>query len=136
VFDIGFAELLLVAIVGLLVLGPERLPVAVRTVSLWLRQLRRSFNSIKSEIERELNAEEFKQQLHNDAILESFRDAGEDLKESLKGINEELPDTPYDVSDILSAHSADTVSQSDESPAEPSPTTSSPAEKLPTESSQ
>jgi sec-independent protein translocase protein TatB len=136
VFDIGFAELLLVAIVGLLVLGPERLPVAVRTVSLWLRQLRRSFNSIKSEIERELNAEEFKQQLHNDAILESFRDAGADLKESLNGIGEELPDTPYDVSDILSAHSADKVSQPDESTTEVPPPSDSPVEELPTPSSQ
>jgi sec-independent protein translocase protein TatB len=136
VFDIGFAELLLVAIVGLLVLGPERLPVAVRTVSLWLRQLRRSFNSIKSEIERELNAEEFKQQLHNDTILESFRDAGADLKESLNGIGEELPDTPYDVSDILSAHSADKVSQPDESTTEVPPPSDSPVEELPTPSSQ
>ncbi|MFT5483922.1 MAG: sec-independent protein translocase protein TatB [Halieaceae bacterium] len=135
-FDIGFAELLLVAIVGLLVLGPERLPVAVRTVSLWLRQLRRSFNSIKSEIERELNAEEFKQQLHNDTILESFRDAGADLKESLNGIGEELPDTPYDVSDILSAHSADKVSQPDESTTEVPPPSDSPVEELPTPSSQ
>jgi sec-independent protein translocase protein TatB len=100
-FDMGFAELLLIGVVGLLVLGPERLPVAVRTVSMWLRQLRRSFNSIKSEIEREINAEELKQQIHNDTLMESFREAGDDLKESLDQIEGELPDTPYDVSDIL-----------------------------------
>ena len=39
-FDIGFAELLLIAVLGLLVLGPERLPTAVRTISLWLGRLR------------------------------------------------------------------------------------------------
>ena len=40
-FDIGFAELLLIAVVGLLVIGPERLPSAIRTTSLWLGRLRR-----------------------------------------------------------------------------------------------
>ena len=97
----GFAELLLIGVVGLLVLGPERLPIAVRTVSLWIRQLRRSFNSIKSDIEREMNAEEFKQQLHNDAVMESFREAGENLQQSLDEIEREIPDTPYDISDIV-----------------------------------
>ena len=49
-FDIGFAELLLVSVVGLLVLGPERLPGAIRTISLWLGKLRRSFNSVRAEV--------------------------------------------------------------------------------------
>ena len=63
-FDIGFTELLLVSIVGLLVLGPERLPGAIRTGSLWLGQLRRSFNNIRTEIEREINAEDIKREIH------------------------------------------------------------------------
>ncbi len=97
----GFAELLLIGVVGLLVLGPERLPVAVRTVTLWMRQLRRSFNSIKADIERELNADELKQQMHNDALMASFREAGENLQESLDEIERELPDAQYDISDIV-----------------------------------
>ncbi|MCY3639500.1 MAG: Sec-independent protein translocase protein TatB, partial [Gammaproteobacteria bacterium] len=43
-FDIGFPELMLVAIVGLLVIGPNRLPEALRTLGLWLGRMRRSFN--------------------------------------------------------------------------------------------
>ena len=44
-FDIGFAELIIIGIVALLVIGPERLPGAVRTASLWINRIRRGFNS-------------------------------------------------------------------------------------------
>lgn len=83
-FDIGFTELILVSIVGLLVLGPERLPGAIRTVSLWLGRLRRSFNSIRAEIEREINAEEIKQDLHNEAVMQSLKEAEADLRQGLE----------------------------------------------------
>ena len=73
-FDIGFAELLLVALVALLVLGPERLPGAVRTASLWIGRLKRSFGAIKAEVEREIGADEIRRQLHNERILELERE--------------------------------------------------------------
>lgn len=69
-FDIGFTELLLVALVGLLVLGPERLPGAVRTTGLWIGRAKRSFSNIKAEVEREIGADEIRRQLHNEHILE------------------------------------------------------------------
>lgn len=59
-FDIGFFELLVVGVVALLVLGPERLPVAARTCGLWLGRVRRSLTSIQSEIREELRMEELK----------------------------------------------------------------------------
>jgi sec-independent protein translocase protein TatB len=99
-FDIGFAELLLVSIVGLLVLGPERLPVAIRTISLWLGKFRRSFNSIRSEIERELNTDEIKREIHNDAVMQSLKAAEQDLKSAGQDIQNALPETPYDISDL------------------------------------
>ena len=61
-FDIGFTELLLVGLVALVVLGPERLPGAVRTASLWIGRIKRSFNSIKAEVEREIGADEIRRQ--------------------------------------------------------------------------
>lgn len=73
-FDIGFAELLLIAVVGLLVIGPEQLPGTIRTISLWLGRLRRSFNEIKSDIEREIGADDIKRQLHNETILKELED--------------------------------------------------------------
>lgn len=73
-FDIGFAELLVLAVVGLLVIGPEQLPGTIRTISLWLGRLRRSFNDIKSDIEREIGADDIKRQLHNESILKELED--------------------------------------------------------------
>lgn len=74
-FGIGFSELLLVGLVALLVLGPERLPGAVRTAGLWIGRLKRSFNAIKTEVERELGADEIRRQLHNEHILQMEQDA-------------------------------------------------------------
>jgi sec-independent protein translocase protein TatB len=99
-FDIGFTELLLVSIVGLLVLGPERLPGAIRTGSLWLRKARSSFNDIRTEIERELNVDELKKDVHNNAIMRNLKSAEQDLRSSLS-------DTPYDVSDTKPPPAAD-----------------------------
>ncbi|MBA1241254.1 Sec-independent protein translocase protein TatB [Pseudomonas japonica] len=74
-FGISFSELLLVGLVALLVLGPERLPGAARTAGLWIGRLKRSFNSIKTEIERELGADEIRRQLHNEHILSLEQEA-------------------------------------------------------------
>ena len=79
-FDIGFSELLLVGLVALLVLGPERLPVAARMAGLWIGRLKRSFNSIKSEVERELGADEIRRQLHNENIMQLERDMKKDIR--------------------------------------------------------
>jgi sec-independent protein translocase protein TatB len=59
-FGISFSELLLVGLVALLVLGPERLPGAARTAGLWVGRLKRSFNAIKQEVEREIGADEIR----------------------------------------------------------------------------
>ncbi len=68
-FGVSFGELLLVGLVALLVLGPERLPGAARTAGLWIGRLKRSFNAIKTEVEREIGADEIRRQLHNEHIL-------------------------------------------------------------------
>ncbi|MCO7594301.1 MULTISPECIES: Sec-independent protein translocase protein TatB [Pseudomonas] len=74
-FGISFGELLLVGLVALLVLGPERLPGAARTAGLWIGRLKRSFNSIKMEVEREIGADEIRRQLHNEHILSMEQEA-------------------------------------------------------------
>lgn len=71
-FDVGFVELLLVAIVGLLVLGPERLPEAIRAGSKWVSKLKRGFNTLKAEVERELGTDELNLQLHRESITKDF----------------------------------------------------------------
>jgi len=74
-FGISFSELLLVGLVALLVLGPERLPGAARTAGLWVGRLKRSFNAIKQEVEREIGADEIRRQLHNEHILSMEEEA-------------------------------------------------------------
>jgi sec-independent protein translocase protein TatB len=64
VFDIGFWELLLIAIVALIVVGPERLPKLVRVTGLWVGKANASVQAVRSEISRELRAEELKQTLN------------------------------------------------------------------------
>ena len=62
-FDIGFSELLLVFIIGLLVLGPERLPKAARTLGYWMGRARSTFNNLRNELEREALNQDMRQQL-------------------------------------------------------------------------
>ena len=74
-FDIGFAELLLIGVVGLLVVGPEQLPGAVRTVLAWVSRFRRSFEQIRTEVRREL---------HNDEIMQKLKAESQDLERQVR----------------------------------------------------
>jgi sec-independent protein translocase protein TatB len=91
-FDVGFSELVLILVIGLLVLGPERLPGAVRTAGLWIARLRRSFNDIRADIEREVRLDEIKRDIHNQTILDSLKETGDELGK--------LRDLPYDIGSI------------------------------------
>lgn len=105
-FDIGFAELLVIAVLGLLILGPERLPGAIRTSSLWLGRLRRSFNDIRAEIEKEVGADEIRRQLHNESVLAS-------LKETKNSISNDINNAGQQVSEIAnSLHSEHSIGAS------------------------
>ncbi|HEY8855937.1 MAG TPA: Sec-independent protein translocase protein TatB [Rugosibacter sp.] len=59
-FDIGFSELLMIAVVALIVIGPERLPKVARTAGLLSGRLRRYVNDIKADISREMQLDELK----------------------------------------------------------------------------
>ena len=66
-FDIGMGEIGLIAVVGLLVLGPERLPRVARTAGALLRKARNSWQSVRTDIERELAAEDLKRTMRETA---------------------------------------------------------------------
>ncbi|MGK0442535.1 MAG: sec-independent protein translocase protein TatB [Pseudohongiellaceae bacterium] len=100
-FDIGFQEILMVSVLALLVMGPERLPGAIRTGCLWLAKVRRSFSDMKDEIEKEvgINANDINLQLHNERVLKSieenkkrFQENIETLKPGLKELKEGIHD--------------------------------------------
>lgn len=84
-FNIHSTELLLIAIVALIVIGPEKLPQTIRTASLWIGRFRRSFYRVKADIERELNTDEIRRQLHNESVLEDI----EKTKNQIKNTAEE-----------------------------------------------
>jgi sec-independent protein translocase protein TatB len=67
-FDVGFSELVMVAIVALVVLGPERLPKAARVAGMWVGRARRTLASVKQEIDRELKAGELAETLRQQTI--------------------------------------------------------------------
>lgn len=82
-FDVSLVELAVIALVALLVLGPERLPRAARTVGLYVRKARQSWYSVRADIERELAADELKR---------SLKKSGETMRESIgfDGLREDL----------------------------------------------
>lgn len=72
-FDIGFLELAVIAVVGLIVIGPERLPEVARTVGTWVGRFRRFVTNVKSDIDRELRQEELRKALERDAGLDELK---------------------------------------------------------------
>ena len=106
-FDIGFSELVLIAVVALIVLGPERLPRAARFAGLWVRRARAQWYSVRSEFEREMAADELKRSLQEakDAVREteaSFRTTGEQARREL----EQVRDTAREADKALKPPSA------------------------------
>jgi sec-independent protein translocase protein TatB len=81
-FDVGFAEILLLSLVGLLVLGPERLPRVARTLGGMARKARGSWLSLKRSIEAEMRAEELKKPLEN--FKREFNSTVDDVKSGFK----------------------------------------------------
>lgn len=116
-FDIGFSELFMVALVALIVLGPERLPKAARFAGLWVRRARAQWASVKSELERELAAEELKQGLHDTQttmreIKASVRAADMDARREFDAMRAAV-DTPAVDAPVAEAPAVDTLDSGD-----------------------
>ena len=83
-FDVGFWELAIIAVVALLVVGPERLPKLARTVGLWAGRGRRFVQTVKADIDRELAAEELKKTLAKQAEIPELHEIIEESRQVLK----------------------------------------------------
>ena len=86
-FDFSFGELLVVGLVALVVLGPERLPKAARFTGLWVRRARAQWYSVKSELEHELASDEFKRSLYDG------RDAMREAEDQLRDLRTDIEQT-------------------------------------------
>lgn len=89
-FDIGFFEIVVVMVVMLIVIGPERLPKVARTAGLWLGRARSVIQTVKADIDRELAAEELKRTLQQQAqqsgiheIIEETEDLAAEMRQPL-----------------------------------------------------
>lgn len=86
-FDIAFSELIVIAIIALLVIGPEQMPKVARTAGRWFGKMRQFVRTVQADIEREIRAEELKRIMDEQArssgvydILEQAQDASDELK--------------------------------------------------------
>ncbi len=95
-FDIGFLELLLITIIGLVVLGPERLPVAIRTVRGWISGVRKFSDNVKTELTEELRIQELHANLKK-AEQADMKNLSPEIAESLQTLKEaaEMVNRPY-----------------------------------------
>lgn len=104
-FDISFIELLVIFVVALLVLGPEKLPGAVRTGALWVGRAKRSFSKVKSEIEQQLNTDDIRRQLHNESILADIEKARKSADNLVKETQKSLDKTQDGITRAISSTS-------------------------------
>jgi sec-independent protein translocase protein TatB len=97
-FDVGIGEIGLIAVVALLVLGPERLPGAARTAGALLRKARQSWQGVRAEIERELAAEELKREMQRTAAA---ADPTAAINSALRGAPPAPPAPPEAAADAV-----------------------------------
>ena len=109
-FDIGFGEMLLVALLALLVLGPQRLPGAARTLGALLRRARESWNGVRAGFENELRVEE---------LRHSMRQTAQQARRYKKTLGDAARDVVNDVRDPIAVHDNDADKTSDDAPAAP-----------------
>ena len=98
-FDIGFQELLLIGVIALIVVGPERLPKMARTLGLWSGKIRYYVNQVKNDIDREVRAQELKELLDKPAAeLKDLSSVAEETKGALDEAKAAIETIPTDVS--------------------------------------
>lgn len=82
-FDIGFTEIILIAVVGLIVIGPKRLPETVRFLGYWVGKLRRSVQGARQDMEREFGLDEIRRELYNEELLGRMEDERKQIERRL-----------------------------------------------------
>lgn len=121
-FDIGFWELMLIGIMGLVVLGPERLPIAIRTVKGWMTGVRKFSDTVKAEVTEELRIHELHANLKK-AEQSNLQNLSPEVAESLRTLQEAaamvnepykkmtVPDESSANSDVKNTSTEQTINQ-------------------------
>ncbi len=124
-FDMGLWEILLIGVIALIVVGPERLPRLARTAGLWLGKARSMVATVRYEVERELKVDELKREIKQQTDSEAFRDLSEqvksvhsDLHSAGKALHSDIDGAPEPTDTQTPKADADPPSQPD-SPSKP-----------------
>ena len=112
-FDFGFSELVMIGIVALVVLGPERLPVVARTAGQWLGKAQRMVQQVKSDIEREAELSELKK------IQEEAQGVADNLTKTIKGEAEEIEKSVKDLQSDVNAAAGEMTKEFNEATKSP-----------------
>ena len=96
-FDVGFSELAIIALVALIVIGPERLPRVARTLGALLGRAQRYVNDVKADIQREVDLDELKD------IRSTFQDAATSVQQSVNQVGQELQAAGESIQQSVSA---------------------------------
>ena len=105
-FDIGFSELVLIFIVGLVVLGPQKMPIAIRTVMGWIRTVRGLAANVQNELAQELKLQELKdsikkaEALNLSSLSPELSKTVEELKQSAQQMQESLNTAKNDITKL------------------------------------
>ena len=91
-FDIGFSEILIIATLTLIVMGPNRLPETIKTMTLWIGRLRNFINSARSDIENEVGIDEIKKQLHNEKVMQEIAKTKAELNSVTQDLSSDKKD--------------------------------------------
>jgi sec-independent protein translocase protein TatB len=120
-FDVGFSELIVIALVALIVIGPERLPRVARTVGALLGRAQRYVNDVKADIQREVDFEELKN------LKSTFEDAAKSVEQSVQQVEQEMNATAESLNQSVSSAVADKTEGAATEPAAAVPAAAEPA---------
>jgi len=123
-FDIGFTEIMIIGLVALVVIGPTRLPEAMRSAAMWIGRAKRMMGNVRRDLENEIGIDEIRQDLRNEQIMAGLKaDAQDDERERLAKEQTQAKQ-PHGNSYLDSAYN-------NKASAEPSSATTEPAEAQP-----
>jgi len=117
-FDIGFSELLLIAVVALIVIGPQRLPTVARTLGHLFGRMQRYVNDVKADISREMEMDELKK------LQSSMEDAARTMRDSVDSMNRDVSEAGTEL---------DRLAHAEPEPPAPPPAPAAPQGELPLE---
>ena len=120
-FDLGFTEMMLIGVVALIVIGPERLPAVARTTGKYFGRLKRFMTTVKADVEQELRADELReilaqQQQQLNSLKDTINDAGREIEQEAEALNQVGDELARDLES--SAEPADSKAVADSETAE------------------